>query len=113
MKYSEGSCSDNTSAPFVLRYPPSVSEDEPAFNAQAGRGRKTGGARLVDGMGKNSFAISNFISPAPVSATAGDAELVHEPKRVLDRLLAEGHKHEVVALDQQIDVFNRIIPPAA
>src|SRR5205085_7413039 len=30
---------------------------------------------------------------------------VREPTRVLDRLLAEGHKHEAAALDQQIDIF--------
>ena len=33
------------------------------------------------------------------------AELVREPKHVLDRLLAEGHKQETIVLDQQIDVF--------
>ncbi len=47
-----------------------------------------------------------YLAGSGISQLRVTAELVHEPKRVLDRLLAEGHKHEAVVLDQQIDVFS-------
>jgi len=47
-----------------------------------------------------------YLAGSGISQLRVTAELVHEPKRVLDRLLAEGYKHEAAALDQQIDVFS-------
>jgi ATP-dependent Clp protease ATP-binding subunit ClpX len=46
-----------------------------------------------------------YLAGSGISQLRVTAELVREPKPVLDRLLAEGHKHEAVALDHQIDVF--------
>src|SRR5205823_4476710 len=74
--------------------------------AQAAATEKTGARGLLKVWEKLFRDFKFYLAGSGISQLRVTAELVHEPKRVLDRLLAEGHKHEAVVLDQQIDVFS-------
>ena len=71
MKYSEGSLLRQYERAFRA-YGIAISFEDEALHlmAQAGALEKTGARGLLT-VWKNSFAISNFISPAPVSANCG------------------------------------------
>src|SRR5947207_2909223 len=106
MKYSEGSLLRQYERAFRA-YGIAISFEDEALRlmAQAGAREKTGARGLLTVWEKLFRDFKFYLAGSGISQLRVTAELVHEPKRVLDRLLAEGHKHEVVALDQQIDVF--------
>src|SRR5262249_57239682 len=73
--------------------------------AQAAALEKTGARGLLTVWEKLFRDFKFYLAGSGISQLRGTAELVREPKRVLDLLLAAGHKHQDIALDQQIDVF--------
>ena len=73
--------------------------------AKAAALEKTGARGLLTVWEKLFRDFKFYLAGSGISQLRVTAELVREPKRVLDRLLAEGHKHEAVALNRQIDVF--------
>src|SRR5213076_82612 len=106
MKYSEGSLLRQYER-AVRAYGIAISFEDEALRlmSQAAATEKTGARGLLTVWEKLFRDFKFYLAGSGISQLRVTAELVHEPKRVLDRLLAEGHKHEVVALDQQIDVF--------
>src|SRR5438046_9105711 len=106
MKYSEGSLLRQYERAFRA-YGIEISFEDEALRlmAAAGAKEKTGARGLLTVWEKLFRDFKFYLAGSGLSQLRVTAELVHEPKRVLDRLLAEGHKHEVVVLDQQIDVF--------
>src|SRR5947199_9009643 len=106
MKYSEGSLLRQYERAFRA-YGIAISFEDEALRlmSQAAATEKTGARGLLTVWEKLFRDFKFYLAGSGISQLRVTAELVHEPKRVLDRLLAEGHKHEVVALDQQIDVF--------
>src|SRR5438876_6645917 len=106
MKYSEGSLLRQYERAFRA-YGIAISFEDEALRlmAQAGALEKTGARGLLTVWEKLFRDLKFYLAGSGISQLRVTAELVREPKRVLDRLLAEGHKHEAVALDRQIDVF--------
>src|SRR5438105_3883650 len=106
MKYSEGSLLRQYERAFRA-YGIAISFEDEALRlmAQAGAMEKTGARGLLTVWEKLFRDFKFYLAGSGISQLRVTVELVRAPKRVLDRLLAEGHKHEVVALDQQIDVF--------
>jgi hypothetical protein len=84
-----------------------ISFDDEALRlmAKSAALEKTGARGLLTVWEKLFRDFKFYLAGSGISQLRVTAELVREPKRVLDRILAEGHKHEVVALDRQIDVF--------
>src|SRR5436305_2114752 len=107
MKYSEGSLLRQYERAFRA-YGIAISFEDEALRlmAQAGAMEKTGARGLLTVWEKLFRDFKFYLAGSGISQLRVTVELVRAPKRVLDRLLAEGHKHEVVALDQQIDVFS-------
>src|SRR5437879_3436200 len=107
MKYSEGSLLWQYERAFRA-YGIAISFEDEALRvmAQAGAMEKTGARGLLTVWEKLFRDFKFYLAGSGISQLRVTVELVRAPKRVLDRLLAEGHKHEVVALDQQIDVFS-------
>ena len=107
MKYSEGSLLRQYERAFRA-YGIAISFEDEALRlmAQAAATEKTGARGLLTVWEKLFRDFKFYLAGSGISQLRVTAELVHEPKRVLDRLLAEGHKHEAVVLDQQIDVFS-------
>src|SRR5437016_846727 len=106
MKYSEGSLLRQYERAFRA-YGIAISFEDEALRlmAQAGAMEKTGARGLLTVWEKLFRDFKFYLAGSGISQLRVTVELVRAPKRVRDRLLAEGHKHEVVALDQQIDVF--------
>src|SRR5437773_7418752 len=106
MKYSEGSLLRQYERAFRA-YGIAISFEDEALDlmAKAAALEKTGARGLLTVWEKLFRDFKFYLAGSGLSQLRVTAELVREPKRVLDRLLAEGHKHEAVVLDQQIDVF--------
>lgn len=106
MKYSEGSLLRQYERAFRA-YGIAISFEDEALRlmAKSGALEKTGARGLLTVWEKLFRDFKFYLAGSGISQLRVTAELVREPKRVLDRILAEGHKHEVVALDRQIDVF--------
>jgi ATP-dependent Clp protease ATP-binding subunit ClpX len=107
MKYSEGSLLRQYERAFRA-YGIAISFDDEALRlmANAAAMEKTGARGLLTVWEKLFRDFKFYLAGSGISQLRVTAELVREPKRVLDRLLAEGHKQEVIVLDQQIDVFS-------
>src|SRR6184192_1018019 len=107
MKYSEGSLLRQYERAFRA-YGIEISFEDEALRllAEAAAKEKTGARGLLTVFEKLFRDYKYYLAGSGLTQLRVTAELVHEPKRVLDRLLAEGHKHEAVVLDQQIDVFS-------
>ena len=106
MKYSEGSLLRQYERAFRA-YGIAISFEDEALRlmARSAATEKTGARGLLTVWEKLFRDFKFYLAGSGISQLRVTAELVHEPKRVLDRLLAEGYKHEAAALDQQIDVF--------
>ncbi len=106
MKFSEGSLLRQYERAFRA-YGIAISFDDEALRmiAEAAAKEKTGARGLLTVWEKLFRDFKFYLADSGISQLRVTAELVREPKLVLDRLLAEGHKHEAVVLDQQIDVF--------
>src|SRR5207248_5337736 len=106
MKYSEGSLLRQYERAFRA-YVISISFEDEALRyiAKAAALEKTGARGLLTVWEKLFRVFKFYLAGSGISQLRVTVELVREPKRVLDRLLAEGHKHEAVVLDRQIDVF--------
>ena len=106
MKYSEGSLLRQYERAFRA-YGIAISFEDEALRlmAKSAALEKTGARGLLTVWEKLFRDFKFYLAGSGISQLRVTAELVREPKRVLDRILAEGHKHEVVALDRQIDVF--------
>jgi len=107
MKYSEGSLLRQYERAFRA-YGIAISFDDEALRliANAAAMEKTGARGLLTVWEKLFRDFKFYLAGSGISQLRVTAELVREPKRVLDRLLAEGHKHEAIVLDQQIDFFS-------
>jgi ATP-dependent Clp protease ATP-binding subunit ClpX len=106
MKFSEGSLLRQYERAFRA-YGIAISFEDEALRmmAAAGAKEKTGARGLLTVWEKLFRDFKFYLAGSGISQLRVTAELVREPKLVLDRLLAEGHKHEAAALNQQIDVF--------
>jgi ATP-dependent Clp protease ATP-binding subunit ClpX len=106
MKFSEGSLLRQYERAFRA-YGIAISFEDEALRmmAEAGAKEKTGARGLLTVWEKLFRDFKFYLAGSGISQLRVTAELVREPKLVLDRLLAEGHKHEAAALDHQIDVF--------
>src|SRR5947209_17497728 len=106
MKYSEGSLLRQYERAFRA-YGIEISFEDEALRlmAEAGSKEKTGARGLLTVWEKLFRDFKFYLAGSGLSQLRVTAELVREPKLVLERLLAEGHKHEAVALDHQIDIF--------
>jgi ATP-dependent Clp protease ATP-binding subunit ClpX len=107
MKYSEGSLLRQYERAFRA-YGIAISFDDEALRlmANAGAMEKTGARGLLTVWEKLFRDFKFYLAGSGISQLRVTAELVREPKRVLDRLLAEGHKQEAIVLEQQIDAFS-------
>jgi ATP-dependent Clp protease ATP-binding subunit ClpX len=106
MKYSEGSLLRQYERAFRA-YGIEISFEDEALRlmAEAGAKERTGARGLLTVWEKLFRDFKFYLAGSGLSQLRVTAELVREPRLVLDRLLAEGHKHEAVALDHQIDIF--------
>ncbi|MGI9115734.1 MAG: AAA family ATPase [Chthoniobacterales bacterium] len=107
MKFSEGSLLRQYERAFRA-YGIAVSFEDEALRmiADAAAKEKTGARGLLTVWEKLFRDFKFYLAGSGITQLRVTAELVREPKLVLDRLLAEGHKHEAAALDQQIDLFS-------
>src|SRR6266581_3341437 len=107
MKYSEGSLLRQYERAFRA-YGIQISFEDEALRllAEAAAQEKTGARGLLTVFEKLFRDYKYYLAGSGLSQLRVTAGLVREPKRVLDQLMAEGHKHEAVVLDQQIDVFS-------
>ncbi len=108
MKFSEGSLLRQYERAFRA-YGIAISFEDEALRLIAGEAakEKTGARGLLTVWEKLFRDFKFFLAGSGISQLRVTAELVNEPKKVLERLLAEGHRHEVVVLDQQIDQFSQ------
>jgi ATP-dependent Clp protease ATP-binding subunit ClpX len=109
MKYSEGSLLRQYERAFRA-YGIAISFEDEALRlmSQAAALEKTGARGLLTVWEKLFRDFKFYLAGSGISQLRVTAEVVREPKHVLARLLAEGHKHEAVALDQQIDAFTEL-----
>ena len=100
MKYSEGSLLRQYERAFRA-YGIAISFEDEALRlmAKSAALEKTGARGLLTVWEKLFRDFKFYLAGSGISQLRVTAELVREPKRVLDRILAEGHKHEVVALE--------------
>jgi len=112
MKFSEGSLLRQYERAFRA-YGIEISFDDEALRlmAKAAALEKTGARGLLTVFEKLFRDYKYYLAGSGLSQLRVSAELVREPKRVLDRLMAEGHKHEAKALEanalQFADKFKR------
>jgi endopeptidase Clp ATP-binding regulatory subunit ClpX len=99
MKFSEGSLLKQYERAFRA-YGIGASFDDEALKpmAQAAAKEKTGARGLLTVWEKLFRDYKYYLAGSGLSQLRVTTELVREPKRVLDRLMAEGHKHEGEAL---------------
>src|SRR5229473_398824 len=100
MKFSEGSLLRQYERAFRA-YGIDISFDDEALRliAEAAAAERTGARGLLTVFEKLFRDYKYYLAGSGLSQLRVTAELVREPKRVLDRLMAEGHKHEAKALE--------------
>src|SRR5216117_719802 len=106
MKYSEGSILRQYERAFRA-YGIEVSFEDEALRllAEAAAKEKTGARGLLTVWEKLFRDYKYYLAGSGLSQLRVTEELVREPKRVLDRLMAEGHKQEEAALEQNARAF--------
>jgi ATP-dependent Clp protease ATP-binding subunit ClpX len=112
MKYSEGSLLRQYERAFRA-YGIEISFEDEALRllAEAAAKEKTGARGLLTVFEKLFRDYKYYLAGSGLSQLRVTAALVREPKRVLDRLMAEGHKLEAQMLEagarQFVEKFNR------
>jgi ATP-dependent Clp protease ATP-binding subunit ClpX len=106
MKFSEGSILRQYERAFRA-YGIEISFEDEALRlmAEAAAKEKTGARGLLTVWEKLFRDYKYYLAGSGLSQLRVSAELVREPKRVLDRLMAEGHKQEEAALVQSARAF--------
>src|SRR5213592_1640055 len=106
MKYSEGSLLRQYERAFRA-YGIAISFEDEALRlmAQAAATEKTGARGLLTVWEKLFRDFKYYLAGSGLSQLRVSEELVREPKRVLDRLMAEGHKEEEAALENRARQF--------
>ena len=106
MKFSEGSLLRQYERAFRA-YGIEISFDDEALHliAAAAAKEKTGARGLLTVFEKLFRDYKYYLAGSGLSQLRVSAELVREPKRVLDRLMAEGHKSEVQTLEAGMRQF--------
>ena len=106
MKFSEGSILRQYERAFRA-YGIEISFEDEALRLMAAAAalEKTGARGLLTVWEKLFRDYKYYLAGSGLSQLRVSAELVREPKRVLDRLMAEGHKQEEAALEQSALVF--------
>jgi ATP-dependent Clp protease ATP-binding subunit ClpX len=100
MKYSEGSLLRQYERAFRA-YGIEISFEDEALRliAEAAAKEKTGARGLLTVFEKLFRDYKYYLAGSGLSQLRVSGELVREPKGVLDRLMAEGHKHEAETLE--------------
>src|SRR5207245_10287498 len=112
MKFSEGSLLRQYERAFRA-YGIGISFDDEALRliAEAAAAERTGARGLLTVFEKLFRDYKYHLAGSGLSQLRVTAELVREPRRVLDRLMAEGHKQEAQTLEmnarQCTDKFKR------
>src|SRR5207253_2379371 len=103
MKFSEGSLLRQYERAFRA-YGIEISFDSEALRliADAAAKEKTGARGLLTVFEKLFRDYKYHLAGTGLSQLRVSAELVREPKRVLERLMAEGHKHEAENLENRV-----------
>jgi endopeptidase Clp ATP-binding regulatory subunit ClpX len=106
MKFSEGSILRQYERAFRA-YGIEISFEDEALRLMAAAAalEKTGARGLLTVWEKLFRDYKYYLAGSGLSQLRVSAELVREPKRVLDRLMAEGHKQEEAALEQSALIF--------
>jgi ATP-dependent Clp protease ATP-binding subunit ClpX len=106
MKFSEGSILRQYERAFRA-YGIEISFEDSALRlmAEAAAKEKTGARGLLTVWEKLFRDYKYYLAGSGLSQLRVSEELVREPKRVLDRLMAEGHKQEEAALEQSARAF--------
>src|SRR5213082_1102080 len=106
MKFSEGSLLRQYERAFRA-YGIDISFDDEALRliADAAPKEKTGARGLLTVFEKLFRDYKYYLAGSGLSQLRVTAELVREPKRVLDRLIAEGHKIEAQTLEADVRRF--------
>src|SRR5438552_9562735 len=106
MKYSEGSILRQYERAFRA-YGIEISFEDEALHlmAEAAAKEKTGARGLLTVWEKLFRDYKYYLAGSGLSQLRVSEELVREPKRVLDRLMAEGHKEEEAALERSARAF--------
>jgi ATP-dependent Clp protease ATP-binding subunit ClpX len=106
MKFSEGSILRQYERAFRA-YGIEISFDDEALRlmAEAAAKEKTGARGLLTVWEKLFRDYKYHLAGSGLSQLRVSAELVREPKRVLDRLMAEGHKQEEAAMEHEAKRF--------
>src|SRR6478672_4850769 len=106
MKFSEGSILRQYERAFRA-YGIEISFEDEALHlmAEAAAKEKTGARGLLTVWEKLFRDYKYYLAGSGLSQLRVTAELVREPKRVLDRLMAEGHKQEEAALEKSAREF--------
>src|SRR5438105_3187847 len=106
MKYSEGSLLRQYERAFRA-YGIQISFEDEALSllAEAAAMEKTGARGLLTVFEKLFRDYKYYLAGSGLSQLRVTDELVREPKRVLDRLMAEGHKHEGQTLEADVRRF--------
>jgi ATP-dependent Clp protease ATP-binding subunit ClpX len=106
MKFSEGSLLRQYERAFRA-YGIEISFDDEALRliADAAAKEKTGARGLLTVFEKLFRDYKYYLAGSGLSQLRVSAELVREPRRVLDRLMAESHKHQAKALEMSARQF--------
>src|SRR5947207_2394331 len=106
MKYSEGSILRQYERAFRA-YGIEISFEDEALHlmAEAAAKEKTGARGLLTVWEKLFRDYKYYLAGSGLSQLRVTAELVREPKKVLDRLMVEGHKQEEAALERSARAF--------
>jgi len=106
MKYSEGSLLRQYERAFRA-YGIEISFEDEALRliAEAAAQEKTGARGLLTVFEKLFRDYKYYLAGSGLSQLRVTVELVREPKRVLDRLMAEGHKQETAAMEASVRAF--------
>src|SRR5438270_1969774 len=106
MKYSEGSILRQYERAFRA-YGIEISFEDEAVHlmAEAAAKEKTGARGLLTVWEKLFRDYKYYLAGSGLSQLRVSAELVREPKKVLDRLMVEGHKQEEAALERSALAF--------
>src|SRR5256885_7580048 len=106
MKYSEGSILRQYERAFRA-YGIEISFEDEALQlmAEAAAKEKTGARGLLTVWEKLFRDYKYYLAGSGLSQLRVTAEVVREPKKVLDRLMAEGHKIEAQTLEAGVRQF--------
>jgi ATP-dependent protease Clp ATPase subunit len=106
MKFSEGSILRQYERAFRA-YGIEISFEDEALHlmAEAAAKEKTGARGLLTVWEKLFRDYKYYLAGSGLSQLRVSAELVREPKKVLERLMAEGHKQEEAALEKGAQAF--------